>query len=215
MIRTFEVFRSFLTPVAALSICVAVVAGVRPVEASPDPALPFEPYFAKTRGGGPALRFNDFSGRISEARIKALLRSGTILGDKVLLQNGTAVYFPEGYIVSASTSLQQFRPKNGKRAKAVRSPDDLERNPDYGLIDRFDGLLGPVCAEGPGASPGTMVRVRQSERGVLSVVIIGPGRFDALLGEKTVGYRVTSALNAAYLEIDAMTESLIGDCLSP
>jgi len=192
---------------------VALMLGVTGKLALADtPVIPFERYFADARGGGQTLKFNDFSGEIGANRIKALLRSGSTLGDRVLLQNGIAVYFPEGYIVSSSMTLNKFRPKGGLQDKAVRSKSDLEPDPNYHLSAQFDRLLGPVCAEVDGPLPGTKLRARRTARGVFSVIRVGPGQFDALSGERSVGYRIVSAVDTPFLGRDPTVAILIDQC---
>ncbi|MGB0683832.1 MAG: hypothetical protein ACPGOV_14050 [Magnetovibrionaceae bacterium] len=176
------------------------------------PEIPFESYFAKVRGEKQILKFNDFSGRIAARRIKTLLRSGDVLGDRVLLTNGLDVYFPEGYIVSSSVAFEAFQPKAGLAPTRVRSMGDLEANPHYHLTKQFDKHLGPVCSEGDGQKPGTRVRVRRSKSGVISVVQLQPGRFDLISGQKSISYRVISAVARTYLPRKSRIRGLLKAC---
>ena len=200
---------------AFLSAVILICGGQAVTAAADKPLIPFESYFAGKRTNGEALQFNDFSGKIPGDRIKALLRSGNVLGDRVLLQNGIAVYFPEGYIVSASMTLDEYQPKSGMNIDTVRSSSDLEPNPNYHLVGQFEHLLGPVCAETSGAVPGTKIRARQKPNGVLSVIQIGPGQFDSFSGETSVGYQIVSAIEAPFLGGDAIVVDLVERCLAP
>ncbi|MDJ0684957.1 MAG: hypothetical protein QNJ84_09670 [Alphaproteobacteria bacterium] len=205
--KTFLGALGVMAGVAALALTEA-----KPTLASDGPELPFERYLGSGEGGKPVLRFNDFSGRITGDRIKALLRSGEILGDRVLLQNGSAVYFPEGYIVSSSIAFDRYRPKDGVPESSVDSPDDLELNPTYDLTNSFDQVLGPVCAETAGKSPGTTVRLRKNASGVVSLVEATPGRYNAVSGEESVGYRVLSATAAPFLPQNNAVQSMLSEC---
>ncbi|NVK17892.1 MAG: hypothetical protein HWE30_04290 [Methylocystaceae bacterium] len=180
---------------------VSVVMG-HPAEAGAKktylPTLPYESYFAKYRGDRAVLKFNDFSGKIKAQRIKKLLRSGPVLGDRVLLDNNLAVYFPEGYIVSSTLRLDAFRPKNGVTAKRIKSSHDLEENPDYQLVEQMDQHLGKVCAE-INLPNQIKARLRKSPDGILSLVKHTPGRFDRLVGTQSRAYEITSALKPSYL----------------
>ena len=74
--------RSFVWAVGLIAAGVSV-AGVGQAVASDGPELPFERHLAGEDAGKYILRFNDFSGRITGDRIKALLRSGDVLGEPI------------------------------------------------------------------------------------------------------------------------------------
>ena len=176
------------------------------------PTLPYESYFAKYRADRSVLKFNDFSGKIKAQRIKKLLRSGRVLGDRVLLDNNLAVYFPEGYIVSSTLRLDAFRPKKGISAKRIKSAQDLEENPDYRLVDLMDQHLGKVCAEVK-LSDKVQARLRKNPDGVLSLVKHTQGQFDQVLGEASRAYEITSALSPSYLSTDRMVQRAVSKCI--
>lgn len=180
--------------------------------ASDLPVLPFEKYFAAINGQKELLRFDDFSGRIGSDRIKALLRSGDTIGDRVLLRNGTAVYFPEGYIVSSRFAVPAFRPKAGVAVAEIDGIEDLDPNPHYGLVERFDDLLGPICAEEQNAGGGRLLRLRRTERGVFSLVTVRPGAFEALIGRRAPSYEVISVVDEAYLPGSGVVRQLVMGC---
>jgi hypothetical protein len=175
------------------------------------PSLPFEQYFASLRGDQDVLKFNDFSGKIKAQRIKKLLRSGPVLGDRVLLQNNTAVYFPEGYIVSATAQFEKWRPKTGLTIDHVSSARDIEINPDYRLVENIDSQLGRVCAELP--SPTQTLQFRKTTDGMFSLVRKTKGRFDHLLGEQSETVVITSALNPSYLSNDKRLQEMASRCI--
>lgn len=179
------------------------------------PMLPFEGYFAKQRGDVDVLKFNDFSGKIKGNRIKKLLRSGPILGDRVLLQNDTAVYFPDGYIVSMTKRFDKWRKsvlKNNISFSSL-SPHGLELNPEYKIIESLDRYLGSVCAEAKLDDRGNMIRIRKSRGGVLSLVQRAPGTFDHIPEAKSQSVIVTSSLNPRYLSQDVSIRNLAHSCL--
>lgn len=176
------------------------------------PPLPFETYFAKDRTDSDVLKFNDFSGKIKAQRIKKLLRSGPILGDRVLLDNNLAVYFPEGYIVSSTMHIEQFRPKNGMSEKQIKSANDIEMNPEYDLVNKIDHHLGKVCAEIP-SPENQKTRLRRNEEGILSLVKRTQGRFDKILGKQSEDVMVISALEPHYLSSDRKIQLVASNCI--
>jgi len=175
--------------------------------------LPFEQYFAGKRGDRDVLKINDFSGKIKAHRIKKLLRSGPILGDRVLLQNNTAVYFPEGYIVSATAQFEKWRPKPGIQIERVATSQDVELNPDYRLIEKIDNQLGRVCLDIPSFSPKTIIQLRKRTDGLISLVKKTQGRFDHIIGQPSETVEVTSALSPSYLSSDKKIRELASRCI--
>lgn len=175
--------------------------------------LPFEEYFAQKRADKNILKFNDFSGKIVAKRIKKLLRSGNVLGDRVLLTNNTAVYFPEGYIVSSTLRLEQWRPRPGVHPKQIYSSDDVEPNPDFSLIDKIDQHLGKVCAVVPTQTPFEKIIVRKTDDGMLSLVQRIKGRLDKVIGRPSEDVVISSALSPQYLTTDRNIQKIVSSCL--
>jgi hypothetical protein len=187
--------------------------------AGEQPLVPFEQSAAFKIDSRAMLRFDDFAGRIGDSRIKRLLRSGDILGDRVLLMNNVAVYFPDGHIVSAKAEFHSHRPVAGLMPWNVYSAAQIEPNPNYQYHAEFDSLLGPACAETVylkgGARNGgdSYARLRINRQHVLSLELETPGRYDRLSGEKTRSYTVTSALDPYYLGDPGLVQQLMDVCI--
>lgn len=177
------------------------------------PDLPFERYFASKTGEASVLKFNDFSGKIDASRIKKLLRSGNLLGDRVLLKNNAAVYFPDGYIVSFSIRLERWLAKNGMGPEQVRSSHEVEPNPDYVLVSKVEEQLGRVCAEIPDSNPQEKIRLRKSRSGILSLVKRTVGRFDHIVGEPSETIVITSAMEPQFLSPDNRVWRAASSCI--
>lgn len=189
----------------------AALAGERPL-------LPFEAYPAVDLGGKAMLRFDDSTGKIPDARIERLLRSGPILGDRLLLKNEIAVYFPDGHIVSSKAEFHTYRPLPGLMPWHVYTRDQIEPNPRYALVAELDRLLGPVCAEtvylkGRQRQEGaSYARFRINHQGVLTLEIDSPGLYDYLSHEASRSYTVTSALDPYYLGDPGVVGDLAAQC---
>jgi hypothetical protein len=190
-----------------------------PTLAGEQPMLPFEEFVEVSIDRSRLLRFDDSVGRIIEPRIDRLLRSGDILGDRVLLKNQVAVYFPDGFIVSSKAEFHTYRPIDGLMPWNVYYRDQIEPNPRYGRISEFDRLLGGACAEIPYASgrtrqqPGdSFARMRLNRSGVLSLVLDAPGRYDYLTNETSNSLTVTSAVDTYYLGDPRLVAKLVKEC---
>ncbi len=178
--------------------------------ADKTPVVPFERYFADLRGDGKTLRFNAFSGEIPGKRIKELLRSGQVVGDRVLLAEDVAVYFPDGYIVQSQTNFSKYIPRPGVKPLAVDDRDDLVENPRYALVERFDTILGRECARTEYANGFAALRIKPD--GVMSLVLETAGHFDALVGEHTTAYAVTSAVQPVFIGNQGLVPDLMAQC---
>ena len=178
--------------------------------ADKTPVVPFERYFADLRGDGKTLRFNAFSGEIPGKRIKQLLRSGQVIGDRILLSEDVAVYFPDGYIVQSQTNFSKYVPKFGVKPSAVRSRDDLVEDPRYSLVQRFDVILGRECARTEYANGFAALRIKPD--GVMSLVLETAGYFDALVQEDTTAYTVTSAVQPVFIGNQGLVPDLVAQC---
>ena len=178
--------------------------------AEPTPVVPFEKLFAKERGDSKVLRFNGFSGEIPNKRIKELLRSGPILGDRVLLSEDVAVYFPDGYIVQSRAQLPKYIPSPGLKPFQVLSRDNLIKNPRYKLVKEFDNVLGRECARVAYGSGFASMRINRG--GVMSLITETPGLYDAVMDEHTTTYDVTSAVQPVFIGNKGLVPDLIRLC---
>jgi len=201
-------------------LAAALLGVAAPAQAGDQPMLPFEEFVEVSIDRSRLLRFDDSVGRIIEPRIERLLRSGDILGDRVLLKNQVAVYFPNGFIVSSKAEFHTYRPVDGLMPWDVYYRDQIELNPRYGRIGEFDRLLGSSCAEVPyfgGRSPRqqqgeSYARMRINRHGVLSLVLDTPGRYDYLTHEPSNSLTVTSAVDSYYLGDPGLVAKLTKDC---
>lgn len=195
-----------------LALAVAATAAMTPAANAADktPVVPFERYFADLRGDGKTLRFNAFSGEIPGKRIKQLLRSGQVIGDRILLAEDVAVYFPDGYIVQSQTHFGKYIPKAGLKPGAVSDRDHLMENPRYALVERFDTILGRECARTEYANGFASLRMKPD--GVMSLVLETAGYFDALVDEHTKAYSVTSAVQPVFIGNQGLVPELMAQC---
>jgi hypothetical protein len=195
----------------ALAIAVATTVLLPTARAADKtPVVPFERYFAELRGDGKTLRFNAFSGEIPGTRIKELLRSGQVIGDRILLAEDVAVYFPDGYIVQSQTNFTKYVPKIGVKPSAVDDREDLVENPRYALVERFDTILGRECARTEYANGFAALRIKPD--GVMSLVLETAGHFDALVNEQTTAYTVTSAVQPDFIGNQGLVPDLMAKC---
>ncbi len=210
-IKTVFSRRSGGVALAVATLAVATMS-VLPTARAADktPVVPFERYFADLRGDGKTLRFNAFSGEIPGTRIKELLRSGQVIGDRILLAEDVAVYFPDGYIVQSQANFAKYVPKYGVKPSEVSGRDDLVENPRYALINRFDVILGRECARTEYANGFAALRIKPD--GVMSLVLETAGHFDALVDEQTKAYTVTSAVQPVFIGNQGLVPDLIAQC---
>ena len=207
-------------PARPWGIALLAIFFVGGASAGDRPMVPFEQSAAVKVDSRSMLRFDDFAGRIGDSRIKRLLRSGDILGDRVLLENDVAVYFPDGHIVSAKAEFHSHRPTGGLFPWNVYSAAQIEPNPAYQYRAEFDSLLGPACAESVYLKGGnrrggdSYARLRINPQHVLSLELDTPGRYDGLTGETTRSYTVTSALDPYYLGDPAVVQQLMDACIA-
>ncbi|WP_339862207.1 hypothetical protein [Thalassospira alkalitolerans] len=178
--------------------------------ADKTPPVPFEKFYASERGDGKYLRFNAFSGEIPGKRIKALLRSGQVIGDRILLSEDVAVYFPDGYIVQSQTRFGKYMPRPGLIAGAVAKSDHLVKNPRYGLVAKFDQILGAECARTEYANGFAALRIKTD--GVMSLVMETAGLYDPLVKEDTTTYTVTSAVQPVFIGNQGLLPDLMKMC---
>lgn len=182
------------------------------------PVIPFETHAEVPLDEASMLRFDDYAGKIPDSRIKRLMRSGPILGDRVLLMNEVAVYFPDGHIVSTKVEFHNYRPVGNLMAWHVYTADQVEPNPRYTMINQFDVVYGEACAEtlyvrGSERRGGeSYARLRHNGQGILTFELDTPGRYDYLTGETTRSYTMTSALDPYYLGDPQVVRELRENC---
>ncbi|KZB64532.1 hypothetical protein AUP42_01100 [Thalassospira lucentensis] len=178
--------------------------------ADKTPPVPFEKLYAAERGDGKYLSFNVFSGEIPGKRIKALLRSGQVVGDRILLAEDVAVYFPDGYIVQSQVRFGKYIPRAGLIAGAVAKRDHLVENPRYALVEQFDQILGKECARTEYANGFAALRIKSD--GVMSLVMETAGLYDPLVNEATTTYTVTSAVQPVFIGNQGLVPDLMKIC---
>ncbi len=206
------------------TLCTTVLFGVgavvAPAFAGGKPIVPFEHLAKVALDEKSKLHYDDYAGKISEARIKRLLRSGPILGDRVLLQIDVAIYFPDGHVVSSKTEFHSYKPIGDLMPWNVYYRKQIEPNGRYALVAELDAIVGPPCAEtkylkGRGRQVGdSYARMRFSKSGVMTFEIEAPGRYDYLTGEITRSYTLTSAIDPYYLGDQVVVHALIDACRS-
>jgi len=215
------VVRTVSTFLATAAILVAIAATA--ARAGNAPVLPFEAVSEVPVPKSQRLRFDDYAGLIPDSRIKRLLRSGPILGDRVLLQNNVAVYFPDGHIVSSKVEFHSYRPVGDLMAWNVHYRREIEPDPRYALVAKLDELVGPVCAETPYLrglarrdedARESFARLRISGDGVITYEIESPGLYDYLTKEVSRSFTLTSALDTYYLGDPEIVQTLLAECRS-
>jgi len=205
------------TKYATISLVVlGLSAGV--AQAADQPVIPFETHANVAIDEATMLRFDDYAGKIPDNRIKRLMRSGPILGDRVLLNNDVAVYFPDGHIVSTKVEFHNYRPVGNLMAWNVYTVDQVEPNPRYTMIDQLDAVFGHACAEtvyirGSNRRSGeSYARLRRNRHGITTFELDSPGRYDYLTGETTRSYTLTSAMDPHYLGDPQVVQALTENC---
>lgn len=177
------------------------------------PPLPFEADFAQRRHDRAVLSFNDHIATVPGNRIRDVPVVNGRMGDRVVVGEGTMLYFPVGYLETATYKFDKLRPKPG-----VASPmgaSDLEPNPDYALVRRFDAELGPVCAvtEDKAAHVRMELRIRPATK-TLALVLDQPGRWDGIAKDTSRSYAVFVGVQERYVVNDALARKLLDHCRS-
>ncbi|WP_336080646.1 hypothetical protein [Thalassospira sp. CH_XMU1448-2] len=180
------------------------------IAADITPVVPFEKYYADQRGDGKYLRFNAFSGEIPGKRIKALLRSGQVIGDRILLSEDVAVYFPDGYIVQSQVRFGKYIPTSSVQPGSISKREHLTENPRYALVERFDTILGRECARTEYANGFAALRIKPD--GVVSLVLETSGLYDQIMDEHTTTYNVTSAVQPVFIGNQGLVPELMAKC---
>jgi hypothetical protein len=178
------------------------------------PALPFEVDFAQRRHDRAVLSFNDHIATVPGNRIRDLPVVNGRMGDRVVLGEGASLFFPVGYLVTAVYHFDKLRAKAGVVSPAAAA--DLEPNPDYALVKRFDSELGPVCAttEDKASQMRVDFRIKPGSSKLLSVVLDQPGRWDGIAKESSRSYLLVSGTEERYLVNDPLAKRLLTHCRS-
>ena len=180
----------------------------RPVK---GPALPFESDFAQRRKDKAVLQFNDHIANIPGSRIREVPTVNGRMGDRVVVSEGTGLHFPVGYLMTATYQFDKQRPRAGSATAAT----DLEPNPDYALVKRFDSELGPVCAvtEDKAGKQRLEFRIKPGTK-QMAMVLDQPGRYDAISKDTSRSYALFVGIEERYLINDAMGKKLLTHCKS-
>jgi hypothetical protein len=177
------------------------------------PALPFEADFAQRRHDHAVLSFNDHIATVPGNRIRDVPVVNGRMGDRVIVGEGTSLYFPVGYLMTATYRFDKLRPKAG--VVSVGQASDLEPNPDYALVRHFDAELGPVCAVTEDKTSHVRVEFRiKPGTKVMSLVLDQPGLYDAIAKDTSRSYAVFSGTEERYVVNDALARKLLTHCKS-
>lgn len=182
----------------------------RPVK---GPTVPFENDYAQRRKDKGVLQFNDHIATIPGNRIRDVPTVNGRMGDRVVVGEGALLYFPVGYLMTATYRFDKLRPKAS--AVAVASGSDLEPNPDYALVRRFDSELGPVCAVTEDQSSKTRAEFRlKPGTKLMTVVVEQPGRWDAIARDTSRSYALFAGIEERYVANDPLVRKLLAHCKS-
>jgi len=173
--------------------------------------LPFEAALAAERRDRVLLNFNDPISALSNARVRGLPMIEGRLGDRVVTVDGLLLYFPVGFLATAAYEFDRLRLRAG-RVRAA-GPADLEPNPRYAWVERFDAEFGPVCARSNDRASDTITEMRLRGR-VMAVVVNGPGRFDRTGNDKSRSFAVLAGIEERYVAADDLAKRLLAQCRS-
>lgn len=176
------------------------------------PPVPFEAELAKFRRDRSFLSFNEHIANVPGNRIKELPVVNGRMGDRVTVGEGHTLNFPLGYLVTATFTLDKQRPKSG--AAYAGSAAELEPNPAYAMVQRFDAELGRVCARTEDKATDTIAEFRIGPNKTMAVVLDTPGRFDGLTREKTRSYVVFVGMEERYVVLNPTSQRLLAHCRS-
>lgn len=176
------------------------------------PVLPFEREYAARRHEHSVLSFNDHIARVPGNRILDLPTVNGRMGDRVTLTEGQTLFFPVGYLVTATYRIDKLRPRRGVASPA--SATDLEANPDYAFVKRFDAEFGQVCARTVDKASDISVEFRILPGKTMTVILDTPGRYDAIGSEKTRSYGIFVGQEERYVVLDQISRRLLAHCRS-
>jgi len=202
---------ALLLAVAALSQTNDALAQAgRPVR---GPVLPFENDFAQRRKDKVALQFNDHIATVPGSRIREVPTVNGRMGDRVVVGEGVWIHFPVGYLMTATYQFDKMRPK--ANASGASTVAELEPNPDYVLVKRFDSELGPVCAATEDKTNKTRVEFRlKPGTKLMSLVIDQPGRWDGIAKDTSRSYVLFTGIEERYVVNEALGRKLLTHCKS-
>jgi hypothetical protein len=182
----------------------------RPVR---GPILPFEADFAQRRKDKALLQFNDHIASIPGTRIRDVPTVNGRMGDRVIVVEGTGLHFPVGYLMTATYQFDKQRARGG--ASSVAAATDLEPNPDYALVKRFDSELGPVCAvtEDKTSKQRLEFRIKPGTK-QMTLVLDQPGRYDGISKDTSRSFALFVGVEERYLINDAISKKLLTHCKS-
>jgi hypothetical protein len=172
--------------------------------------VPFEVELSKNRRDRTFLSFNEHIANVPANRIKDLPVVNGRMGDRVTLGEGHTMHFPLGYLVTATYVIDKQRARSG--ATSASSPQDIEPNPVYALVQRFDAELGPVCARTEDKTNDVRAEFRQRPGQSMAVVLDTPGRYDSLTREKTRSYIVFVGTEERYVTTGSVAQQLLAHC---
>ncbi|MGE0660238.1 MAG: hypothetical protein AB7F36_11090 [Reyranellaceae bacterium] len=175
--------------------------------------VPFEVELSKSRRDRSYMSFNEHIAAIPANRIRDVPVVNGRMGDRVTVTEGHTMYFPLGYLVTATFQFDKQRSRTG--SPYVNSTADLEPNPAYAMVQRFDTELGPVCARTQDKASDVKAEFRMRPDGrTMAVVLDMPGRYDALTREKSRSYAVFVGAEERYVAVDQTARRLLAHCRS-
>lgn len=208
MVRPCKVF-GVLSAGAILMTALAAVPAL--AQRTPKGApVPFEVELSKARRDRGFLSFNEHIAAVPANRIKDLPVVNGRMGDRVTVGEGHTLHFPLGYLVTATFTLDKQRARSG--AAYASGPAELEPNPAYGLVQRFDTELGPVCARTEDKTTDVKAEFRLRPGQTMAVVLDMPGRYDSITREKTRSYVVFVGTEERYVAVDPVAQRLLAHC---
>jgi hypothetical protein len=174
--------------------------------------VPFEVELSKARRDKSFLSFNEHIAAVPASRIRDLPVVNGRMGDRVTMGEGHTMHFPLGYLVTATYLLDKQRPRSG--AASASSAAELEANPGYALVQRFEAELGPVCARTEDKANDVKAEFRQRPGQSMAIVLDMPGRYDAITREKSRSYIVFVGAEERYVATAPTAQRLLAHCRS-
>jgi len=174
--------------------------------------VPFEAELAKARRERAFLSFNEHIANVPASRIKDLPVVNGRMGDRVTMSEGHIMHFPLGYLVTATYMLDRQRTRSGTGYATAAA--ELEPNPAYAMVQRFDAELGPVCARTEDKANDIKAEFRLRPGQTMAVILDMPGRFDSITREKSRSYLVFVGTEERYVALDATARRLLAHCRS-
>jgi hypothetical protein len=174
--------------------------------------VPFEVELSKARRDKSFLSFNEHIANVPGNRIKDLPNVNGRIGDRVTVGEGHTMHFPLGYLVTATYTLDKQRARSG--AASASSAAELEANPSYAMVQRFDAELGPICARTEDKASDVKAEFRQRPGQSMAVILDMPGRYDSVTREKSRSYLVFVGAEERYVAIHPTAQRLLAHCRS-